>query len=139
MEKRRIRNRPRMQEQQKRYRRNLRLRAIAKVASGPENGGRVCCAVPSCGIVDPDKLEIDHIEGGGRKHLAMIAGSWTASCCYTFYRWIMKQNDLRDFRLLCRNHNAGHQFDGIRFAHGEIPRDQWLPGLKVYFEQGKST
>jgi hypothetical protein len=58
-------------------------------------GGPTCSA--KCGIADPEILEIDHIDGGGRKHfreLGITGG-------YQFYLWLRREGFPPGFRVLC--------------------------------------
>ena len=51
-----------------------------------------------CGIKNVNILTIDHIEGGGLKHLKTIGGSGAR-----FYRWLRKNNYPVGFQVLCHN------------------------------------
>jgi hypothetical protein len=57
-------------------------------------GGPVCV---ECGNDDADVLEIDHIEGGGRKHFREegITGG------YSFYLWLKQHGYPPGYRVLC--------------------------------------
>lgn len=61
-------------------------------------GGPVCS---SCGVDDPEVLNIDHIEGGGRKHRQAenIEGG------LAFYQWLKNNDYPEGFRVLCANCN----------------------------------
>lgn len=58
-----------------------------------------------CGETYLEFLSIDHINGGGRKHLKQIG-------CYGqgFYAWLIKNNFPEGYRVLCINCNfsLGH-------------------------------
>lgn len=62
--------------------------------------GNIC---KCCGENNPEFLQVDHIKGGGVKHIKSIKGR--------FYEWLKKHNYPKDeFRLLCANCNfsLGH-------------------------------
>lgn len=59
------------------------------------SGDPPCCAC--CGITELEFLAIDHINGGGRKHLAQIGG------CLA--HWLQQENFPKGYRVLCHNCN----------------------------------
>ena len=82
-------------------------------------GGRCEC----CGESEPLFLEIDHINGGGRKHTASIGRG-------KFYRWLKQNNFPKDgLRLLCANCNRGRWRNGGTCPHKE-PKSEWRYGLE---------
>lgn len=86
---RRINNRDKYNEYHKRYYRKLRLEAIAHYSPN------MTCT--DCGEDDVKTLSIDHINGGGTRHLKAIGGN--------FYQWLRKNKYPNDFRVLCMNCN----------------------------------
>lgn len=64
--------------------------------------GNVCVG---CGESDFDVLTIDHINGGGTKHIRSLNVS--------FYAWLIKNNFPPGYRTLCWNCNAGRAKKGI--------------------------
>lgn len=58
-------------------------------------GGPVCVG---CGCVDVEVLQMDHIDGGGTKHIKEIGQG-------SFYLWLKKNNFPAGFRVLCANCN----------------------------------
>ena len=54
----------------------------------------------NCGEEDNDVLCIDHINGGGTKHVEQLKKNGTL-----FYPWIIKNNFPPDLQLLCHNCN----------------------------------
>lgn len=63
-------------------------------------GGKCAC----CGETEPVFLSIDHINGGGRKHIKSIGGN--------FYGWLRRNNYPRGFQVLCFNCNYGKYKNG---------------------------
>jgi hypothetical protein len=67
-------------------------------------GGPICAG---CNENNPAILEIDHIDGGGRKHMDSIGGPGK------FYRWLKSNNYPDGFQILCPTCN--------KKAHKGIP------------------
>lgn len=90
-------------EQQREQRRRLKLDAL-NAYGGPQ------CVTCSCDNVDI--LEIDHIDGGGRKHREMeeIEGG-TA-----FYQWLKNNEYPLGFRVLCPSCNKQAHVDTLTKA-----------------------
>ena len=63
-------------------------------------GGKCAC----CGETNIDLLTIDHMNGGGKKHLKEIG-----NC--NFYRWLRDNGFPTGFRVLCFNCNCGVQHE----------------------------
>lgn len=63
------------------------------------------CSWPGCDIVDPDMLQIDHINGGGNKHRKQSGFSF-GLCAY-----VIKHNFPPEFRILCANHNWKYRME----------------------------
>ncbi len=59
------------------------------------------CKCSHCPETDLRFLEIDHIDGGGRKHLREEIGSGG----HNFYQWLKRNNYPNGFRVLCRTCN----------------------------------
>ncbi len=74
---------------QKPYRERLRDEVFAAY------GGPVCVG---CGCDEVGILQMDHIDGGGTKHLKEIGPG-------QFYRWLRQQGFPEGFRVLCPNCN----------------------------------
>lgn len=81
-------NKDRVRAKNGRHWQELKSRAYAVL------GGAVCVR---CGFKDPRALQIDHINGGGRKHLA----SFTSNKKYLKY---VTENPA-EFQILCANCN----------------------------------
>mgnify|MGYP001609560470 CR=1 FL=1 len=77
-------------------RRELKIKVIAAY------GGKCKC----CGEINKEFLTIDHINGGGRKHIKEVGGGGA------FYYWIVKNDYPKDLRLLCFNCNCSLGFYG---------------------------
>ena len=76
------------------YKKRLRGKAIEKL------GGPVCI---NCGCTVSKILEINHINGGGRKELKKYKNY------HSFFRAIINEKvNIRDFNILCRVCNAKH-------------------------------
>lgn len=78
----------------------LRLTALRMIGNKCQN----------CGCNDEKLLEINHINGGGRKEFLKINGGYTGGT--NFYRAIVKgKRTLEDLNVLCRvcqwNHERG--------------------------------
>lgn len=71
-------------------------------------GGPKCSWCPE---TDVRYLEIDHIEGGGRRHTEQIGGSGHA-----LYSWLRTNNFPPGFRVLCRTCNNKSHVDRCRAA-----------------------
>lgn len=81
---------------------NQRIKDAAYSAYG---GYRCVC----CGIIEPEFLSIDHINGDGRKHRDKnIVGT-------RLYQWLKKHKYPPGFQILCHNCNwaKGHSSDGL--------------------------
>jgi hypothetical protein len=76
-------------EKGKRYRKNLRIEVVVAL------GGK--CV--RCGIADWRVLQIDHVQGGGRKELE------TFESRAAYYRHVLKSLDTGDYQILCSNCN----------------------------------
>ena len=53
-----------------------------------------------CPVTDIRSLSIDHIDGGGRRHLLELKRQG-----WSFYRWLIKQGYTIGFQVLCYNCN----------------------------------
>jgi hypothetical protein len=73
-------------------------------------GGTCVC----CGVKERSFLSIDHIYGGGRKHIKKLGGGGT-----TFYRWLRKKKYPSGFQILCHNCNYSKYILGV-CAHSLI-------------------
>ena len=71
----------------------LKIKVLTHYSSDPPK-----CACPPCGEDYIEFLTIDHIEGGGRKHIKSIGTSM-------LYRWLVKNNFPEGFQVLCMNCN----------------------------------
>jgi len=61
-----------------------------------------------CGETNIDVLTIDHVNGGGRRHLRSIGRKAGSS----FYRWLRDNGFPNGFRVLCFNCNCGEMVGG---------------------------
>lgn len=62
----------------------------------------------NCGEMDVDVLCLDHIKGGGRKHMDKLT--------MTLYNWVVRNNFPAGFQVLCANCNlrkARLEYKGI--------------------------
>jgi hypothetical protein len=75
------------------HRRQLLKKFVMNAYGGP----RCIC----CGETGLTFLTIDHIEGRGRRHRAVIGRRGE-----TFYRWLKVQNFPPGFRVMCMNCNS---------------------------------
>jgi hypothetical protein len=66
-------------------------------------GGTVCVA---CGERDIDVLSLDHIDGGGREHVAVLQQEPSIRGGRALYHWVRKNNYPPGFRVLCLNCNC---------------------------------
>ncbi len=78
---------------------NLKLR-IAVLNAYSNNDPKCAC----CGEKEIAFLAIDHINGGGNKHVKSIKGK--------FYNWLKKNNYPKGFQVLCHNCNMAKGFYG---------------------------
>lgn len=68
--------------------------------------GRIC---ECCGVDQYEFLSLDHVLGGGRKHIESIKGN--------IYSWAKKNNYPSDLRLLCLGCNQGREINGGECPH----------------------
>ncbi len=66
------------------------------------SGGQPRCKC--CGEKVIEFLTIDHINGGGRKHIKSVRELRGG---YVFYTWLKKNNYPKGFQILCYNCNCG--------------------------------
>ena len=59
-----------------------------------------------CGMDDWRALQVDHIEGGGRKRFTQ-----TAHCSYAYYKELLKATPGVDYQLLCANCNQIKKYE----------------------------
>jgi len=74
----------------RRWMSKLRLKVMQHYSSN------LCCRY--CGFNDTRALQIDHIDGGGRKHARSIGE-------HNLYSWLKKNNYPDGFQILCANCN----------------------------------
>ncbi len=84
-----LKNREKLESYNKQYLRNLRSKIIS-------NYGNKCNC---CGIKTKEFLSIDHVNGGGRKHLRKLGGG------SSLILFIIRNNYPKDFQILCYNCN----------------------------------
>lgn len=65
--------------------------------------GRECAC---CGEREPLFLAIDHMNGGGKKHIA------TFKNLHAYYNWLLAEGSTDDFQTLCHNCNHGRSRNG---------------------------
>jgi hypothetical protein len=82
---------------QTRYQRKLKLETLSRYSNGAPT-----CAL--CGNQDVRVLTIDHVNKGGRKHLANLGVKGGAQ----FYRWLRSNGFPPGYRVLCFNCNCGN-------------------------------
>lgn len=66
-------------------------------------GGYVCAC---CGEKEPTFLTIDHVNGGGNKHIKKIGGAGK------LYPWLIRHGFPAGFQVLCFNCNHGKHLNG---------------------------
>lgn len=57
-----------------------------------------------CGEKEPKFLSMDHVDNGGTEHRRRMSGD--------IYRWLVKNNFPKNFRILCHNCNHGRYLNG---------------------------
>jgi hypothetical protein len=97
-------------EQRRDHRRETCCRQKQKAVA--RYGGRCAC----CGETAANALTIDHIKGGGTKHVKSLQEKGT-----TFYTWLLRQpHRPEEFRVLCWTCNAELGLFGFCHHHPEI-------------------
>jgi hypothetical protein len=85
--------------------------------------GTVSCV--KCGFDDARALSIDHINGGGRKHIKQIRGN--------FYKWLAKNNFPKGYQTLCMNCQWIKRYDNGEYSGDRIGlREQYLNHRRKY-------
>lgn len=79
---------------------NYRQRTRQKVL---DHYGNKCMWPDGCNITDPDMLQIDHINGNGRRERKQRGGD--------FYLYLIRNKFPSRYRLLCANHNAKYRIE----------------------------
>lgn len=74
-------------------------------------GGYRCTC---CGETAPEFLSVDHIDGSGAAHRKHVPGSG-------LYRWLIRNNFPKGFRILCMNCNFAIGHSGY-CPHEKLPR-----------------
>lgn len=109
----------RRKKQRKNYKKNVRFygdkqreaqkaqtqRIRAAILAG--YGGKCVC----CGETEPLFLQLDHINGGGRKELREHGHA------HTFYRRVIAEGFPDRYRILCANCNSGRERNGGTCPH----------------------
>lgn len=72
-----------------------------------------------CGEDNIDFLSIDHIDGGGRKHLASIGGGKAGAS--ELHRWLIKNDYPPGYQVLCLNCNVARTRNGGTCPH-KLPK-----------------
>jgi len=83
-----------------------------------EHYGNKCAC---CGETEFRFLSVDHIKGGGSKHIQEITKSG-----HNFYSWIFKNNFPKGFQILCHNCNRAKGNSGKQFCpvhHPELYKE----------------
>jgi hypothetical protein len=83
-------------EKNRAYFQRLRMKVLSHYSNGEPKCANPLCEVPG-GAKDILSLQLDHVNGGGRKHLKRIG--------VHFYPWIIKNNYPSGFQILCANCN----------------------------------
>lgn len=89
---------PRHRKMQVEYRRKVRREVLSHYSDGT-----LCCAC--CGWrsgSEMERLEIDHVNGGGRKHRLRVIGSVGGT---RFFEWLRSHDYPDGFRVLCAGCN----------------------------------
>ncbi len=93
---RKYRNRPENKEHTKEYgKRYYKIQRKTMKEKIFNHYGKKCVC---CGESQPEFLVMDHINGGGNKHLKEIGRA-------NFYKWLIKNNFPKEFQTLCFNCN----------------------------------
>ncbi len=100
------------------YNRNLKIKVIAGY------GGKCVC----CGEIRLEFLGVDHINGGGKAHRAIVGKGGPE-----FNRWIIKNNFPTDLQILCHNCNLAKGFYG-QCPH-EKDREMASKDISEYYKQ----
>lgn len=79
-------------------------------------GGKCAC----CGEVIFEFLQLDHIEGNGRKHRDLVGRSMAA-----MHRWLKKNNWPEGFQILCSNCNTSLGYYGYCPHRPDIRRETY--------------
>jgi len=79
-----------------------------------------------CGEIEVKFLSIDHIKGGGAKHLREIAKSG-----HNFYSWILKNKFPKGFQVLCFNCNTAKGKSNKQFCPVHHPELYEKDDVKV--------
>ena len=79
------------------FQKRLRVRVKELVMSHYGNGSKACV---KCGFDDIRALTIDHIDGGGSKHIKELKMKRGGS---RFYNWLIKNNYPPGYQTLCMN------------------------------------
>lgn len=90
-----------IKQRETQYRRNLKIRVFKAYSKGK----------PKCRCCKEDNpvfLCIDHIDGGGHKHIKEVGD---------LYRWLVKNNFPKGFQVLCYNCNRGKWINGGSCPH----------------------
>lgn len=84
--------------------------------------GKNRCMSPTCevpgGAKDIDVLNIDHINGGGRRHMAEIKANGFGG---TLYAWLRRNNFPDGFQVLCYNCNNKKRIVNKENNHATTP------------------
>ncbi len=75
---------------------DIRLKVIQHYSRGRNQCG-------FCGESRIEFLVVDHIKGGGTKHRSKVTGNGVL-----FYKWVIKNNYPKGYRILCHNCNFVH-------------------------------
>ncbi len=86
----------------------LRARRKAKLQAIRAYSPQLICQWPRCNFSDLRALSIDHIKGGGKKHIKEIG--------WNFYFWLRKNNYPSGFQVLCMNHQKIKQYVNKEFS-----------------------
>ena len=78
------------------------------------NGTHQCV---KCGIADVDVLNIDHINGGGRKHREEISGNALGQ---NLYRWLKRNDYPNGYQTLCANCNLKKAIEAKRNGRSKL-------------------
>ena len=103
-------NETRIKENRKRYRRNKKIKVLNHYSKG-----LMMCSC--CCETDIEFLCIDHINGGGGKHIKALGTT-------NFYQWLINNNFPDGFQVMCYNCNFAKR-DGKFCPHQRI-RDEVL-------------
>lgn len=110
----------------------LKRRALKELVIRHYSNGKMRCMSPTCevpgGAKDLDILNIDHINGGGKKHMRELKASGFGGYLYD---WLRRMNFPSGFQVLCYNCNNKKRITNKENVHATTSNF----GKKKFFTQ----